>query len=132
MVKKLLTILILWASFFMPIFGISVTLPGDGAYNKSTSDIYIKQWETTISNESSKQAWESLYRIVNFVNSYLWWSFAVVCTGAVVFWGYCLITSNGDKKALKQGIWALIWSAIWVVVAMLSYAIVNLLANLNP
>jgi hypothetical protein len=72
-----------------------------------------------------------LLDIFDFVNEYLWWSFSVVCFGVVVYWWYCLITSNWDKKALKQWVWALVWSAIGIVIAMLSYTLINFLANIK-
>ena len=132
MVKKIFTLIILWASLFMPIFGVSIHLPGTATYNSDKSDLNIQQWKTQIDYNDSDQAEQWLYNTVSFFNSYLWWSFAVICTWAVIFGWFRLITSQGDKKALKQWLWALIWSAVGIVIAMLSYTIVTLLANLNP
>ena len=48
----------------------------------------------------------------------------------IIYGWFLLITANWDKKAIKQWVWALVWSAIGVTIAMLSYMIVNLVANL--
>ena len=126
MAKKIFTIIILGLSFFMPIFGVTVHVPWDTV---GTDDYKIGQQTVTYSDSGKSQ--DALLHVLDFVNDYLWWAFSVVCTAVAVYGWFRLITANWDKKAMKQWIWALIWSAIGVVIAMLSYMIINLVANLN-
>ena len=126
MAKKIFTIIILGLSFFMPIFGVTVHVPWDTV---GTDDYKIGQQTVTYSDSGKSQY--ALLHVFDFVNDYLWWAFSVVCAAVAVYGWFCLITANWDKKAMKQWIWALIWSAIGVVIAMLSYMIINLIANLN-
>jgi len=125
MAKKIFTIIILWLSFFMPIFGVTVYVPWD----KGTSDYKIGTTKIDYADSSSSN--DALLRVLDFINDHLRWAFSVVCTAVAVYGWFLLITSNWDKKAMKQWIWALIWSAIGVVIAMLSYMIINLIANIN-
>ena len=71
MVKKIFTLIILWASLFMPIFGVSIHLPGTATYNSDKSDLNIQQWKTQIDYNDSDQAEQWLYNTVSFFNSYL-------------------------------------------------------------
>lgn len=128
MAKKIFTLSILGLSFFMPIFGVTVHVPWNGNYSPGSSDYNIGSKTVWANGDTSQQM---LYSFFSYINEYLWWAFSVVCTAVVVYWWYRLITSNWDKKALKQWVWALVWSAIGVVIAMLSYMIVHLMANLN-
>lgn len=134
MAKKLFTIIILASSLFMPIFGVTIHVPGSSYYTSSSSDYNI--WKGSASDrqvyKNSKESQNQIFGAFNYINTYLWRAFSAVCAWAVVFGWYRLITAHGDKKAMKQAIWSLIWSAIGVVIAMLSYTIVTLLANLNP
>ena len=71
MVKKIFTLIILWASLFMPIFGVSIQLPGTATYNSDKSDLNIQQWKTQIDYNDSDQAEQWLYNTVSFFNSSL-------------------------------------------------------------
>ncbi len=125
MAKKIFTIIILWLSFFMPIFGVTVYVPS----SNGSPDYIVKS--TAIRNESAEKSNDLLLKVINFFNEYLWLAFGIVCTAVAIYGWFRLITSNWDKKAMKQWIWALIWSAAWIAIAMLSYMLINLLANLN-
>ena len=129
MAKKIFTIFILSLSFFMPIFGVTVHVPWSSNYSSENSDYKI--WSRDVRYSDSSKAQNSLLIAFDFINEYLRWAFSVICTAVVVYGWYRMITANWDKKAMKQWVWALIWSAIGIVIAMLSYMIVNLLANLN-
>jgi hypothetical protein len=109
----------------MPIFGVTVYVPYDTI---GAQDYNI--WSPAIRSENSESQ-DLLLKAIDFFNNYLWWAFSVVCTAVVVYGWFRLITANWDKKALKQWIWALVWSAIGVAIAMISYMLINLLANLN-
>ena len=129
MAKKIFTIFILSLSFSMPIFGVTVHVPWNSTYSPENSDYKI--WSRDVRYSDSSKAQNSLLIAFDFINEYLRWAFSVVCTAVVVYGWYRMITANWDKKAMKQWVWALVWSAIGIVIAMLSYMIVNLLANLN-
>ena len=125
MIKKVLSFLLLLSTIFMPIFWVELRLPSDHAGDDINITIEGQTKNTRIRwNE------DTLFKSVNLVNTYLWRSFAVISTGLVIYWGYQLITSNGDKKAMKKAVRTLIWTAIGVSIAMLSYLIVKFLTNL--
>lgn len=125
MIKKVLSSLLLLSTIFMPIFWVELRLPSDHAGDDINITIEGQTKNTRIRwNE------DTLFKSVNLVNTYLWRSFAVISTGLVIYWGYQLITSNGDKKAMKKAVRTLIWTAIGVSIAMLSYLIVKFLTNL--
>lgn len=125
MIKKVLSSLLLLSTIFMPIFWVELRLPSDYAGDDINITIEGQTKNTRIRwNE------DTLFKSVNLVNTYLWWSFAVISTGLVIYWGYQLITSNGDKKAMKKAVRTLIWTAIGISIAMLSYLIVKFLINL--
>ena len=125
MIKKILSSLLLLSTIFMPIFWVELRLPSDHAGDDINITIEGQTKNTRIRwNE------DTLFKSVNLVNTYLWRSFAVISTGLVIYWGYQLITSNGDKKVMKKAIRTLIWTAIGISIAMLSYLIVKFLINL--
>ena len=125
MTKKILSSLLLLSTIFMPIFWVELRLPSDHAGD----DINITI-EGQTKNTRSRGNEDTLFKSINLVNTYLWWSFAVISTGLVIYWGYQLITSNGDKKIMKKAVRTLIWTAIGISIAMLSYLIVKFLTNL--
>lgn len=125
MAKKIFTLIILGLSFSMPIFGVTVNIPWKTI---GTTDYKITSKSVTYSDSENSQ--NALLHVFDYINDHLWWAFSVVCTAVAVYGWFLLITANWDKKAIKQWVWALVWSAIGVVIAMLSYMIVNLVANL--
>lgn len=125
MIKKVLSSLLLLSTIFMPIFWVELRLPSDHAGDDINITIEGQTKNTRIRwNE------DTLFKSVNLVNTYLWRSFAVISTGLVIYWGYQLITSNGDKKVMKKAVRTLIWTAVGISIAMLSYLIVKFLTNL--
>ena len=125
MIKKILSSLLLLSTIFMPIFWVELHLPSDHAGDDINITIEGQTKNTRIRwNE------DTLFKSVNLVNTYLWRSFAVISTGLVIYWGYQLITSNGDKKVMKKAVRTLIWTAVGISIAMLSYLIVKFLTNL--
>ena len=125
MIKKVLSSLLLLSTIFMPIFWVELRLPSDHAGDDINITIEGQTKNTRIRGNE-----DTLFKSINLVNTYLWWSFAVISTGLVIYWGYQLITSNGDKKIMKQAVRTLIWTAIGISIAMLSYLIVKFLTNL--
>ena len=125
MLKKLFSFMVILSSFFMPIFWVEVRLPNDHPWD----DVNITM-EGQTSNTRVRGDEQTLFNTINLVNNYLRWSFALVCTALVIYWGFELITANGDKKALKRAQWTFIGTWIWIAIAMLSYAFVRILSNL--
>ena len=125
MTKKILSSLLLLSTIFMPIFWVELRLPPDHAGDDINITIEGQTKNTRIRGNE-----DTLFKSINLVNTYLWWSFAVISTGLVIYWGYQLITSNGDKKIMKKAVRTLIWTAIGISIAMLSYLIVKFLTNL--
>lgn len=125
MIKKILSSLLLLSTIFMPIFWVELRLPSDHAGDDINITIEGQTKNTRIRGNE-----DTLFKSINLVNTYLWWSFAVISTGLVIYWGYQLITSNGDKKIMKKAVRTLIWTAIGISIAMISYLIVKFLTNL--
>lgn len=125
MTKKILSSFLLLSTIFMPIFWVELRLPSDHAGDDINITIEGQTKNTRIRGNE-----DTLFKSINLVNTYLWWSFAVISTGLVIYWGYQLITSNGDKKIMKKAVRTLIWTAIGISIAMLSYLIVKFLTNL--
>lgn len=125
MIKQIFSSLVLFAFAFLPIFGVEVQLPNDHAGD----DINITiEWQT--SNTRVRGDEETVFKGINLINEYLWWSFTIVCAAMVIYGGFELITANGDKKAMKKAQWAFIASGIGIAIALLSYAFVKIIANL--
>ena len=120
MIKKVLSSLLLLSTIFMPIFWVELRLPSDHAGDDINITIEGQTKNTRIRGNE-----DTLFKSINLVNTYLWWSFAVISTGLVIYWGYQLITSNGDKKIMKKAVRTLIWTAIGISIAMLSYLILK-------
>ncbi|RAL55632.1 hypothetical protein BSK20_04740 [SR1 bacterium human oral taxon HOT-345] len=118
MVKKVFSTVILALFATLPVFGIKVTVPQGHAGDDLPKKHVVDTQE------------EGIFQGINIINKYLRWSFAVICTAVVVYGGYQLITANGDKKAMKKAVWALMGAGIGITIAMLSYTIVSLLTNL--
>lgn len=118
MAKKIFSTVILALFATLPVFGIKVTVPQGHAGDDLPKKHVVDTQE------------EGIFQWINIINKYLRWSFAVVCTAVVVYGGYQLITANGDKKAMKKAVWALMGAWIGITIAMLSYTIVSLLTNL--
>jgi hypothetical protein len=122
MIKKILACLILWLFIFLPTFAqfkIHVDLPErDGNEDLNIQRTRVDWWTDLIAKSFDK------------TNSYLWWSFLVVSIAMSIYAWYTLITANWDKKATKKASGLFIWTAVWICIAMLSYAFVRLLANL--
>ena len=120
MIKKVLSSLLLLSTIFMPIFWVELRLPSDHAGDDINITIEGQTKNTRIRGNE-----DTLFKSINLVNTYLWWSFAVISTGLVIYWGYQLITSNGDKKIMKKAVRTLIWTAIGISIAMLYCEIFN-------
>ena len=72
----------------------------------------------------------SVFDVINLVNSYIRFAIGFVCFLFMIINGYKLITANGDEKQTKAATSALIWAAVWIVICLLAYIIVNVAVKL--
>lgn len=72
-------------------------------------------------------AWETkITDVISLVNSYLRFAVGFVCFLFMVWNGYQLIMARGDENQMKKATSSLIWSALWLLVCLLAYIIVNI------
>lgn len=64
------------------------------------------------------------------VNQYLRFTLWVVAMAVLIIAWYKLITARGDEKEMKKATDILIWLVIWVFIAIFSYLLVRIVANL--
>lgn len=82
------------------------------------------QWPTSVSTDRTE-----LIDIINIINKYLWFSIWLIAMAIFVYAGILLIVwweKSNFEKANKM----LLWAGVAIIVAILSYTIVNLLINL--
>lgn len=72
----------------------------------------------------------SIFDLIRFVNSYIWFGIWFVCFLFMVINGYKLITAHGDEKKTKEATSALWKSIIWIAICLLAYIIVNIAVKL--
>lgn len=66
---------------------------------------------------------------VNLVNKYLWFALWVVAMVVLVIAGIKLITARWDEKEMKKVTQLMVWLVVWVIIAIFSYLLVRLIAN---
>ncbi len=66
---------------------------------------------------------------VNLVNKYLWFALWVVAMVVLVIAWIKLITARWDEKEMKTVNQLIIWLVVWIVIAIFSYLLVRLVAN---
>lgn len=87
-------------------------------------------WSNLIKNRTQIEWWRSVFDIIRFVNSYLWFAIWFVCFLFMVFNGYKLITAHWDEKQTQAATKGLMWSIVWIAVCLLAYIIVNVAVKL--
>lgn len=73
---------------------------------------------------------DDVFSLVNLVNKYLWFALWVVAMVVLVIAGFKLVTARWDEKEMKKVNTMLIWLVVWVFIAIFSYLIVRVVANL--
>lgn len=68
--------------------------------------------------------------LVNQVNQYLRFTLWVVAMAVLVIAWYKLITAHGDEKEMKKANNMLIGLVVWILIAIFSYLLVRIVANL--
>jgi hypothetical protein len=82
-------------------------------------------WPTTIqSNEST------LFWIIQVVNKYLRFSLWAVTMWVLIYWWISLITAQWNEEKMKKANKLLLWSLVWILICIFSYAVVRLIVNL--
>jgi len=68
--------------------------------------------------------------IINIVNDYLWFWLAAVCLWVLVYAGIRLMTAQWDQAVMQQTNKTLVGMLIGLTIALLSYTIIRMVANL--
>lgn len=101
-------------------FSINISIPND----QSQPDVAVL-WSTNIERTES-----NLFDIINWINDYLWFGIWVICLWALVYGWFGLITSQWSEDKMKKANKILLWALVWILISILSYAIVRLVVNL--
>ena len=72
----------------------------------------------------------TIFELIQTINQYLWFSIWAICMWVLVFWWIKLMTSQGNQEKMKQANKLLTWALVWILIAILSYAVVRLIVNL--
>ena len=90
-----------------------------------------KFWSNPDVSDTSRVYWKySIFDLISFANWYLWFAIWFVCFLFMIWNWYQLIIARGDEKQMKSSTAALTWCAIWLVVCILAYIIVNIAIKL--
>ena len=129
-------ILLLWISISSS-FALEIHIPTDRAWDDIATRIESEdkkggwgsiskgQWSTTISWNTN-----TLYNFINLLNEYLRWIFGAIATWLLIYAWYEAITAGGDHKVLKKAMRIIIWTCVWLAIAMLSVPFIKILVNL--
>ena len=100
---------------------LELTLPSPGQWNRDlqtatqTARVYGDQNDVT--------------NTINLVNKYLWFALWVISMVVLVIAGIKLITARWDEKVMKSVNQLIIWLVVGIVIAIFSYLLVRLIAN---
>lgn len=95
MVKKVLSLIFSLVFLSTSVFAVEVRLPRDASLENDLSINTVKSNNATTINSSNaaKKNDETIFSVINVVNTYLWWSFGVIAMGLLVYAGYEAIMS---------------------------------------
>lgn len=82
-------------------------------------------WPTTVQWEE-----KHIFVLIQRVNEYLRFSIAAICFGILVYAWVKLMSKNESEEESKKTWKLLSWALIWIVIAIVSYAVVRLIVNL--
>lgn len=100
--------------------GIIVEVPEQ----QGQEDIAIEGMTRIQSDESN------VFKTIQIINKYLWFSISVICMWVLVFGGFKLITAQGDEKKMQEANKLLMGAWIGIAISLLSYALVRIITNL--
>lgn len=99
---------------------ITVDVPGD--------DVIVRDGNiptATIEGDS-----DSIIKLVQQINQYLWFSIGVICLVVALYSGFKIIMAQWDKDKLKKANESLTGAIIGIFIAIFSYVLVRLVVNL--
>lgn len=124
--KKIIIFAWILSFIFIPIestFSARLILPhNDG--RQDDLNVSNNQLDNRVSNE-----W-TIFEYIRIINSYLWFSIWWISMAILIYAGIQMITAWWDKWKVGKAWKLALYSLIWIVVAMVSYTIVNLIINL--
>jgi len=82
-------------------------------------------WPTTIQGEE-----KHIFILIQKINDYLWFSIAAICFGLLIYAWVKLMSASWNEEEMKKSNKLLTWAIIWLIVAIVSYAVVRLIVNL--
>ena len=115
-------------SLFVLLFGVVSIL------EVSAVKVYLPDWnwqeDINIDNPQVNTNEKTLFEYIQLINSYLWFSIAWIAMAILVYAWIQLITAWWDKSKVSKAGKLAFSCLIAIVVAMLSYLLVNLIINL--
>lgn len=131
MLKKILSLIFVSVFALGASFAVEVRLPWDSSL---TNDLSINTEQSKnnsrINSSSGKDKEETIFSLINLINTYLWWSFSVIAMWLLVYAGYEAIMSGGDSKSMKKIFWILIGVWVGLLIAIISRPLIRILVNL--
>lgn len=124
-IKYIIALLIILSSNIIPInntFSTTLILPNTAR----EEDINIDN--TQLSNNTSNE-W-TIMEYIQIINFYLWFAIAWIAMAILIYAWMLMITAWWDKSKVWKAWKMALYCLIWIVVAMLSYVLVNLIINL--
>lgn len=124
-IKKNILILFLFVTSIIP--NISIAWNSDVSVFLPTSTL---EEDINIENTQVHTNKDTIFWYIKIINSYLWFAIAWVAMAVLIYAWILLITAGSDKAKVSKW-WKLALSClIAILVAMLSYSLVNLIVNL--
>lgn len=105
--------------FVFEVFSLRIWVPYD-----NERDILIKR--EIITNADSQ---DSFINAIRLINSYLRFIVAAICMGVIIYAGFLMITGRWDEAQVKKGVLIMTYAGIGVWIALMAYAIVNVIVN---
>lgn len=92
------------------------------------------QWQQDLQSatQTARVFWDQndVISVVNLANRYLWFFLGVIAMFVLVYAWFKLVTARWDEKEMKKVTQTVLWLVIWVIIAIFSFLIVRLAANL--
>lgn len=119
MMKKILSLLILLLPIFTlnNVFAVSVELPPI-----SSDEVWGSQVVDT-----DKDSW---IKFIDFVNEYLWFFLGILIMAYLIWAWIELFSAEGREEPLNKANKFIVYLVVWIILSMLSYAMVRVLVNL--
>lgn len=115
---------ILWFSLIPLNQASSARLILPNATQQEDVNINNPQIDNSISNETT------IFEYIKIINSYLWFAIWWIAMAILIYAWLLMITAWWDKAKVGKAWKMALYCLIWIVVALLSYLLVNLIVNL--